>query len=284
LDPGPREGICEPAARVGSFEIALKDGFTNVQGKVENAVSPALIPEHVSSEGVCHFLRPASLFCDPACTAGTTCDASGACVLSPEGISVGEVTIEGLKSEVTMSASAPVFFYNFLGDLPHPGFDEGASITLRGAGEDPVAAFALGSVGITALEVSATSVSLQEDQAVQLSWQEPANAEDSSIFIELNIAQHGGTPGRIECEVPDTGSFEIPVALSNALLAQGYSGFPSLTLSRTSADSTQTALGCLDLRVQSDVTLEVEIDGLTSCSGNEDCISPETCQPDLTCG
>jgi len=62
------------------------------------------------------------------------------------------------------------------------------------------------------------------------------------------------------------------------------SGFPTLTLSRSSADATTIEPGCVDLRVHADAKLDVTIPGLQSCSDDLDCTAPQTCQGDLTCG
>lgn len=281
---GVQDGPCEATTRVGAFETVLQDGFTSVQGRVESAVSPMRVPTLVAEDGACRMYRPPTLFCDPACGTGTTCDATGACVDAPYSVSVGTVTVSGLKSPVEMTPAAPVFFYTFNGTLEHPGFDEGAALALVAAGEGELEPFTLDARGVATLSSPATSVALVQDQPVALQWTAPGQPDVSAIHIDLNIAQHGGSPGWIDCEVPDTGSFTIPVSLSNQLLAQGASGFPSLILTRRSIDSTDTDVGCVQWSAQSSVTLDVDIEGLTSCSDNDDCTAPETCQPDLTCG
>ncbi|HUH01259.1 MAG TPA: hypothetical protein VML75_04640 [Kofleriaceae bacterium] len=281
---GVQDGPCAATALVGAFETALQDGFTSVQGRVESAVTPMRVPELVAEDGGCRMYRPPTLFCDPACGSGATCDATGACVATPSAVSVGIVTVSGLKAPVQMTPTAPVFFYTNTGTLEHPGFEEGAALTLVAAGDGELDPFTLDARGVARLSTPAASVALVQDQSVGLQWTAPGEPDLSTIHIDLDIAQHGGTPGWIQCEVPDTGSFSIPVALSNQLLAQGASGFPSLTLTRRSVDSTDTIHGCVQWSAQSSVTLDVEIEGLTSCSDNDDCTAPETCQPDLTCG
>ena len=57
-----------------------------------------------------------------------------------------------------------------------------------------------------------------------------------------------------------------------------------MTLVRQSADEVDTEDGCFDFVLRSVVVLPAEIDGLTSCSGPEDCPPDQTCLPDLTCG
>ncbi len=284
LIPGPREGRCEHAKRVGGFEITLKETFTTLQGKITSAVNPQAVSTVEETSGPCQLLRPPSLFCDPACASGETCAPSNQCVAVATGLSVGDVLIEGLGAEVQMEGPAFPFFYLFVGDLPHPPFAEAEEVILRTLGEANIPPFALRATGIAALVVTETSVPLVQGQPIALTWQAATDPSASDIGIELNIAQHGGTAGRIACEVPDTGSFELPVSLTNALLASGFSGFPSIAITRHSSDSQEVAPGCVELVVQSQVTLPVEIDGLISCSDPEDCPDGQNCRADLTCG
>lgn len=280
---GVPAGAC-PDASIGGFVAELREGFTAVQGQVYDSVHPMNEAVEVASAGACTLQRPPTLFCDPACAGETTCDASGSCVPSPVAISVGTVTIAGLQGSVEMTARAPVNFYNNTSALDHPGFTEGADIALSASGEGDVSGFDLDSVGVTQLGGLPASVTMESGTAVTLQWSEPSSADYATVHIDLNIAQHGGTPGWITCETDDNGSFEIPVELTDALLEQGYSGFPTVSVTRRSVDSVSTELGCIEFSVQSAVTLPIEIPGLTSCSDNDDCQAPETCQPDLTCG
>jgi hypothetical protein len=269
---------------VGWFEAALQEGFTSVQGRVESAPTPLRVPALVSESGACRFYRPPTLFCDPACAGGTTCTASGTCVEAPTAVFAGEVSVTGLSAPVEMAPSMPPYFYSNTGTLPHPGYAEGSDLVLYADGADAIAPFVLDVLGVAPLVSPATSVPLVRDQVVALTWTAPASGDASTVHVDLNIAQHGGTPGWIECEVADTGNFSLPVALTNQLLDQGASGFPSLIMTRRSVDSADTAGGCVQWSAQSAVTLTVDIDGLTSCSEPADCTPPETCQGDLTCG
>ena len=284
IDPGPRTGACESERLVGSFEVTLDDGFTSVQGKVENHPTPLRIAETIETDGACALMGPPELFCDPACDSGLVCGLGGLCVPEPLGISVGTVTVAGLQDPVEMTASAPVFFYSHRGSLANPGFAESDEVVLTATGDAEIEAFALGGRGIAALATELETVELAEGQAVALTWTPPGDAEAGSIRLELNIAQHGGTPGWIECEVPDTGSFTIPLALTDALVGRGFSGFPSLTMERASEDSEELSVGCVQFLLRSQIALGVTIPGLTSCSDDMDCTDGETCQADLTCG
>ncbi len=279
-------GACDYADKVGSFEAQLNPSFTSVQGTVYNAVTPHSVPDVEASTDSpsCRLYRPPSLSCSPACEVGYTCDATGTCIPTPGAVSVGTVTISGLETPIEMTASAPVYYYVNTASLEHPGFDEGAQIDLEATGEGDVAPFTLHARGIAALEVPEGPVQLLQSTSLVLSWTPPGQSDLGLVNINLNIAQHGGTPAWIECDVPDTGELAIPTSLTDQLLQLGFSGFPSVTLTRRSADSTSTSLGCVQLSVQSPAEIEVEIEGLISCSGDEDCPDPLTCQDDLTCG
>ncbi|MEZ4266515.1 MAG: hypothetical protein R3F39_09060 [Myxococcota bacterium] len=272
---------CEPSERTGGFVVALGEKSTSVQGGAASGVVPADVPAVTLDQGECRLLRPPTLFCDPACPSGQACTPSGACIAYPTKVDIGTVTISGLSAPVEMKAILPTRIYYFAGDLPHPGFAAGDPIGLSVVGPETVS---LAATGVPALVVETTALAIARDQPGALKWTAPADPSAARVRIELSIANHGGTPGRVECLTADDGSFEIPTAHINALLDLGYSGFPSVSLSRHTADSTQLATGCFDLVVESGRTLAVEIPGLTSCSNDDDCEAGQTCGVDLTCG
>ncbi len=274
---------CAPEQRVGGFEVVLAADYTGVQGQVLDGVVAATVLETVSSDGACRLAGAPQLFCDPACEAGQTCSTGEQCVPYPTAHDVGTVTVAGLAASVEMVPRAPGFFYTNPGTLPHPGFTPGAAILLAAGGGD-YAPFQLRGWGVSALASSQTQVTVESGAAVALAWTPPAEAGPARVAISLNVNAHGLVGTRIECEVDDTGSFTIPEPLISTLIADGVSGFPTLTLTRSSADSTPIEPGCVDLRVRSALDLEVIIPGLTSCNGDEDCTPPQTCQADLTCG
>lgn len=282
LGPSP-EGYatCPSDTRVGGFEVTLEDTFSTIQGRVTTGVDPNVVLVVESSSGPCELLRPPELFCDPGCDAGTTCAADGSCVALPENMSVGDVTIDGLSAAVTMAPREPIFFYNFVDELPHPAFTEGAEVTLSATGA--ATEFTVAATGTTALETALTEVPIDTGTGAEVSWT-PGSADDVMVEIELNLANHGGTPGRIVCTVDDTGSFAVPADLVDTLLAGEASGFPSLRIARQGAGAANTAAGCVDLRLSSEVLLDVRVPGLTSCSDDTDCTAPEICRVDLTCG
>ena len=274
---------CAEENHVGSFEVTLKDTFTSVQGTVTNAVRPSDVSDVTSTDGSCTLLQPKTLFCDPMCGAGETCGDDGTCVALPTNQSVGLVAISGLTAEVSMEARAPVFYYNHVGDLPHPAFREGDEMVLTASAEE-IAPFSIATTGITALEVTTSSMALERDTPGVLDWAAGTSQDSTKIEIELNIANHGGTPAKVQCLSDDSGHFEIPVSMVNALLDLGFSGFPSVSLTRAASNVATTDYGCVDFRAQSTTVLTVDIDGLTSCSDTSDCPTDQTCLADLTCG
>lgn len=269
---------CLPASYVGGFDVVLADGFTAVQGQVFDAVTPTRVVETLATSGECTWVRAPALICDPSCSGGQICGPSNTCMASPVAQDIGTITVDGLRAGVSMAPRAPAFFYSFTGTLPHPGFDAGAGIRLVAPD------LTLLGWGIEPLAVGATALTVQSGAAVPLTWTAPSQQGPAKVEISLDVNGHGLVGSHVECVAEDTGSFTIPEPLVTNLLADGLSGFPTLTLRRTTTDSATTVNGCVELDVESAITLDVEIPGLQSCDGDEDCTAPETCQPDLTCG
>jgi hypothetical protein len=272
---------CSDESRVGRFEVALADGYTSVQGQVANGVVPSQVSVITAQSGPCTLVQPPVLFCEAGCEVGQVCTAQGTCAPAPANVGVGEVAVDGLTAPVTMTAGEPVWFYSFRGDLPHPGFAPGDPVTLTAAGADTVQPFTLNGVGIEPLVWAGDTVALTAGTPLELRW---TSAEGPArLRVEINIANHGGTPAHIWCDLDDTGTFDVPVALTDALLALGFSGFPSVVATRRTVDAAQTALGCVEFALTSTHIIDIEIDGLISCSFDEDCPDGRLCQPDLTC-
>lgn len=274
---------CAEEKRFGGFTIDLTEAYTGVTGKVTDGIIPTNLPELVTDAGDCKLVRSRALFCDPECGSGETCGEDGTCLPYPTGQDVGEVMIAGLTDAVSMTARQPANNYTFTGTLPHPGFSEGDTISLTAAGAT-YGPFSLVAKGIAPLMVDQDELPLSAGQPAVVTWNTPAESGDSRVVAELNIALHGGTPVRIECDVEDTGRLEISSALIDELLGYGYSGFPAITITRQTADSVSVGSGCADLRVTSTVSrLPIVIEGLVSCSDSTDCPDGQTCQDDLTC-
>jgi hypothetical protein len=259
--------------------MTLKDAYTSVQGTVTDAVRPMDVPQVALSEGACVLLRPKSLFCDPICPGGQTCAEDGLCVPLPSNQDVGVVTIGGLTAAVELEARAPVYFYNHVGALPHPAFEHGQPIDLSST-----TGLRMATAGVAPLEIALDALALEADQPASLLWTPASEHQAVGVEIELNIANHGGTPARVVCHSDDNGRFDVPAAMVNALLALGYSGYPSVAVTRAASNTAEVDGGCVEFRAQSTVVLMVEIEGLVSCSEHGDCPDGQRCQADLTCG
>jgi hypothetical protein len=290
VEPGPEKPVdrgysqCEAASHVGNASVILDDEYTSVLGTLTDGVVPYNVLEPTLTEGDCVFLHPKELFCDPACASGMTCDETGSCIPYPRNIDVGTLSLEGLSGAVSMDAITPSLVYYYAGDLPHPGFAAEDPIEIYASGAGEYEPFSMIAYGVTALSVDQNEMALVSDQGSLLSWTASDSEVDRRVLVEVNIANHGGIPARIECSTLDEVSLEIPAALVSALLSVGYSGFPSVKLTRQSADTTETIDGCVDFTVLSSVTLPVAIPGLVSCSSDEDCPDGQSCLADLTCG
>jgi len=273
-------GYCPQETRVGGFVVEPGPEYTSVHGVVADAVTPASVMEVQQTAGDCTLLHPRTFFCDPSCAGGLTCDATGTCIDAPRNADVGTVEVVGLAAPVVMEAIAPILVYSFTGDLPHPAYKVSDTIALYVGDEGPD----LVAYGVEDLVVDGTSMPLDSGAASTLTWTPTTSDVDARVRVSVDIANHGGVPAKIVCETADDGALDIDAALVDGLLEVGWSGFPTVTLVRQSADVGDLEGLCFDFVVRSTVTLNVDIEGLQSCSDDDDCPEGETCLPDLTCG
>jgi len=117
----------------------------------------------------------------------------------------------------------------------------------------------------------------------------PAQPGGTRILASLDIAHHGGVAARIECDFADDGSAEIPATLIDQLIERGTAGYPELTLTRRTVDSTTIAPGCVEFQVASVIAREVTLclsagNCIVSCVQGAACPSGEPCPANLKCG
>ena len=168
--------------------------------------------------------------------------------------------------------------------MDHPGYDFGAEIQIEAAGGD-ADAFTLRGHGVEPLVLSGSDavVEVVEGEPLELSWTPMAAHDGVRVHVDLNINNHGSGGAYILCDVEDSGSHVIPAELMTALQDFGVSGFPSLVLTRRSADAVALSIGCVEFLVNSEKAVAVEIDGVTSCTSDKQCPPGQACGVALQC-
>jgi hypothetical protein len=291
--------VADPAAKVGTFTVELHaptpataesaavPGFTSIAGKVYDGEVPAeALLEPDTQEGSCTLLKRRVPFCDPECEDGV-CVEDGQCQRSPTPHSVGTLKLSGVKTDsgaTEIEVKPIVASYSTPGGvkLLYPAFEEGDPVRLEAPGaEGP--AFSLVAKGVAPLELTTESFPLKSDTPLAIAWKPPGDATLARIHVKMDISQHGGKLGQIQCDVADSGSLTIAANLISKLLELGVAGYPTIAVTRVATASTETSSGNIELRVTSIVERAVTIDGLNSCGGDEDCEAGHTCEWDLTC-
>ncbi len=277
---------CRAAVKVGQFTVEKNQYGTYPSGHVQDGVTPTAVWTERQREGDCAVLEKPNPFCDPECLPPQICGLAGSCIAAPTNRSVGTVTITGLSSSVSMNPDTTTNEYNTTQTISAPGFTEGAPIALHASGA-VYGPFDLSAQGVAPLTLTNGAVTVRADTPITLTWTPPAQA-NGRIHITLNLSAHGNDTAALECDVADTGSYQIPGTLVTRLLSLEVAGYPALTVSRRTADSISIAPGCVDLLVQAVVlSYDVSIYGMTYCANpgeTTDCPTGQTCQKNQICG
>ncbi len=268
-DPQYR-GACALEDKIGFFVVQHEPDYTVVSGEVASGVVPVTILENVGEEGGCRLMRRNNPFCDPPCDPGETCDFDGSCIPYPEPRSVGNVSIDGLEKEVSMD---PPVYYDT--QMPHPGFLPGSQVVLIASGGD-YDGFAMWGRGVTPIATPDPNWVVRESQPLDVTWT-PADSDPVAIHLRLNIDQHGNSPVTLVCDLPDTGSAQIPAALTDQLMGFGVTGFPSGNLYRRTVDHVDVADGCIQFEVFSHIQGNLQVEGHIPCD------DPGDCPPEMDC-
>ena len=167
--------------------------------------------------------------------------------------------------------------------LAYPPFAPGAPVKVSGSGGD-VGAFSVSGKGCSPLQVlTEDPVTVESGKPIELRWTPPAAGEATVVQVALDLSVHGGTKGKIECEVPDTGSLVIDGALVTRLIALGTAGFPSVVLARSSTTFLALPTGQIKLSLMSEAQRAIRMPGQISCEQDSDCPSGQVCQGNLLC-
>ena len=301
-DAGLSDAAAQP--KVGEFSFQLvapvpafpgregTPGFTALLGKVYRGPVPEQIvwEPQTRAEG-CTLMTPRVPFCEQPCGAGI-CVEDNVCRNNPATVSAGTLSVTGIRTEAGQTSfTVNPIRNNYLTPgavkLPFPAFEEGAQVGLSTSGSPDLAPFTMIGTGIAPLVLrgdNGDGYPLQRGKPLDLAWQPGGAAGKSRIQVKLDISHHGGTKGKIECDVDDDGALSIPAALTDKLMELGVAGFPTVMVTRASLTSTSTSLGRVDFRIYSYVETPVVIPGLVSCADDSECRGGQTCRDDKTCG
>lgn len=150
----------------------------------------------------------------PAATK-TVCDyATGECREPIPPVSAGEITVQGLKSALTIIPETQYYYYNPHFD-PEPAngdiFDEGTAITaMAPGGEAP--AFEVTGEGVAAVETELPcepDVDVSKDLSVQ--W--TPGLQGDTIILEMRSGNHVNQFSSITCTASDSGELVVDAAL-----------------------------------------------------------------------
>jgi hypothetical protein len=284
--PPPPQGYqpCPSATQVGYFRIELTPDFTGVEGAVSDGVIPDRLPVEVRRSGECRLFTRVGYTCAPECAVGQTCAGPPrGCIPLPRDRNVGAVTVNGLKAPLVMTPTMPGNFYTNTDELPKPAFDPGTEIRLSAAGGE-YTPFAMRVFGISALTISDAPILVESGKAVRVAWTPAGGTGGGRIQVVLNINHHGTGTNYVECDVADSaGAVDISAELITELVRRGFSGWPSVEITRRSVDSATIAPGCVQFSVVSQVSRPVNVAGLTSCREPEDCPAGQVCNIELAC-
>ena len=271
--PGELDGACPLNERVGLFSVVHELDYSAIDGEINEAVIPTAIVEESIAAGGCRLLTRENPFCDPPCAAGEACTNAGTCIPYPARLDTGTVTLAGLEVGVVMEPRADKRYFETV--LPHPVFSPDTAVSLSSSGGE-VGPLELSGRGFTPLELTVDTWVANAGEALIVTW-EPEDGGEASFYLTINVDQHGISPATLECEGPDSGSFEVPPAIIDALLGAGVSGFPTGHAYRRTVDSAQADTGCVEFQVRSHRNATIEVTGHTPCTADPDCPAGQSC-------
>ena len=147
--------------------------------------------------------------------------ADNTCKDYPTLLTAGSLTVKGVKtaqgaSQFTLEPLLKK--YQPIGvSLAYPPFSEGDEVSISLTGDSGIAPFSLSTKGIRPLEILDTSITLEDGKPMVLEWTAPTIATSADVSILVDLSHHGGSKGKIECEVPDNGKAEIAATLVDML-------------------------------------------------------------------
>lgn len=272
-------GECASNEDVGFFVVQHEIDYSVVNGEVLDGVIPSKILTQVGQEGDCTLWQRKNPFCNPACGPSQTCSQDSMCIPYPLPISVGDVSITGLKKAIAMSF--PMYFDTDA--IPHPPFDPGAAITLKATGSN-FPGFTMYGQGFKPIEIPVETWLIKKGEPLTITWTPDNSAPNATIRVKLNIDQHGNTPVELVCELKDTGSVVVSSTLIDQLLGFGVTGFPNGHVIRHTLDSVKVGPGCVRFEVFSHRLGDLQVADHIPCDATHPCPMGKTCDmPTGTC-
>jgi hypothetical protein len=235
---------CDSADKVGWFTVDWNFGTSGVNGEISDRVNTGLIMEKAGAEGPCVLLKRVEPFCNPECPSGEQCAPGDKCQPFPKPVSAGTVTVTGLVKPVSMKLKGTSYFDT---DFEGMAWVPGTPIELSASGGE-VEAFSLQGAGVSPLAIPFADWVLKKGTPLVAQW-EPSDGP-GQVQVEINLMQHASNSHDLVCVLDDTGEFEIPQKLTDALIDLGVSGAPVVLIFRRTVDSVQVASGCIELQVK----------------------------------
>jgi hypothetical protein len=205
-------GTEAPEARAQFF-----DGLMRVEAF---APFPGDLQEVVLAEGDCTYYQAAGNACDPPCDTNEYCSPTG-CAAYPTAVSVGDISVVGEASSVTLQFDTYGYTTETLTD---EDFREGDIISASAPG-DTVGGFDLSETvpNEVTFDLGGDQLDLVDGQDAVITWQPMGTG---TVQMILNLGWHGEPPtDTIVCEVPAAGGeLVIPESLIEAFPPWGGVG------------------------------------------------------------
>lgn len=283
-------GATDPNASLGGFTAKLLDqtpGASQLTASVnDKAKHELVIYEAAAKEGDCTLVKPRVPFCSTPCTLPNACIEDETCAnneQTPQDL--GTVTFKGIKTKAgatSVQLENAANYYGTAEALEFPPFAEGDDVSVETTG-GAFAPITLHAKGIAPLVIPAGDIAIEKGKPLVLTWTPKGASSDATIHVMIDISHHGGTKGRILCDAPDNGSLTIAASLITPLYNLGFSGYPSIDVTRSSMGMTSLSQGRVSLNVIQVIQRFITIPGLISCQDSTDCPMGKTCQTDLQC-
>ncbi len=246
--------LCSPGVFLGGLRLD-RDEYTGeffLKGPVlDQPYMADKIKESVGTEEGCTLWKGLNQnFCEEYCLTGEECWEDGLCHPAPKKISIGTVTLDGLKEPFSVSPNEDNKYPAYFGKgLPYL---VGAPIEM-GASGGVFEAFSLSGAGIEPMEIGDTEWVVEPDKPFTVTW-EPSEGP-GMIYLELNVDQHGTTPVTLECVLEDTGTYTISAGFITEFIESGAGGAARGEIWRKTVDSIDIGPGCIQFEISSLMTV-----------------------------